>query len=115
MKSYIKIIIDRFIKIVAIYVNKIFVLFFLYLHRNKKKLAVKMNLSSVASKITCPLYIVGGALDRVIPPDHAQKLARSASGDVTLNMVSDGSHVVNNRPYKYRSQSADWMAKKLNS
>ena len=80
-----------------------------------KKLAVKMNLSSVASEITCPLYIVGGALDRVIPPDHAQKLARSASGDVTLNMVSDGSHVVNNRPYKYRSQSADWMANKLNS
>jgi 2,6-dihydroxypseudooxynicotine hydrolase len=41
-----------------------------------KKLAVKMNLSSVASEITCPLYIVGGALDRVIPPDHAQKVSK---------------------------------------
>ena len=80
-----------------------------------KKLAVKMNLSLVASEISCPLYIVGGALDRVIPPDHAQKLASTESGDVTLNMVSDGSHVVNNRPNKYRSQSADWMSSKLNS
>ena len=72
-----------------------------------------MNLSSVAHKITCPLYIVGGALDRVIPPDHARKLANATSGDVTLNMVEDGTHVVNNRPYKYRSQSADWMADNL--
>lgn len=75
--------------------------------------AEKINLSSVADKITCPLYIVGGALDRVIPPDHAQKLANATSGDVTLNMVEDGTHVVNNRPYKYRSQSADWMAENL--
>jgi len=78
-----------------------------------KNAAKKMNLSSVADKITCPLYIVGGALDRVIPPDHAQKLANATSGDVILNMVDDGTHVVNNRPYKYRSQSADWMAENL--
>jgi hypothetical protein len=28
-------------------------------------------------------------------------------------MVSDGTHVVNNRPYKYRPESGDWMAKIL--
>jgi len=78
------------------------------------KIAARMNLSSVAHQIECPIYIVGGAMDRVLPPDHAQKLADAVSGPVTLNMVEDGTHVVNNRPYKYRSASADWMAVHLN-
>lgn len=72
--------------------------------------AGRLNLGEVARQITCPIYIVGGALDRVIPPDHASKLAAAVSGPATLNMVEDGTHVVNNRPYKYRPASADWMA-----
>ena len=75
--------------------------------------AAKLNLKDVAKQIECPIYIVGGALDRVLPPDHALKLAEAVSGPATLNMVEDGTHVVNNRPYKYRPQSADWMAKHL--
>ena len=77
------------------------------------KVAESMRLQDVAGQIECPIYIVGGALDRVIPPDHAQKLANAVSGEVLLNMVEDGTHVVNNRPYKYRPTSADWMATKL--
>jgi 2,6-dihydroxypseudooxynicotine hydrolase len=69
----------------------------------------------VAGRITCPVYIVGGALDRVIPPDHAQRLASAVSGQVTLNMVADGNHVANNRPYKYRTQVGDWMAAQLSA
>ena len=78
-----------------------------------EKLAKKMDLSDAAPKIVCPMYIVGGALDRVIPPDHAEKLAKASNGEVVLNMVSDGTHVVNNRPYKYRPETGDWMAKIL--
>jgi 2,6-dihydroxypseudooxynicotine hydrolase len=78
-----------------------------------RKVAARMSLVGVAERITCPLYVVGGGLDRVLPPDHAGKLADAAGGDVTLNMVDDGTHVVNNRPHKYRPQSADWMAANL--
>jgi 2,6-dihydroxypseudooxynicotine hydrolase len=77
--------------------------------------ARRMSLAGVAERIICPVYIVGGALDRVIPPDHAQRLASAASGPVTLNMVADGSHVANNRPYKYRTQVGDWMAAQLSA
>jgi hypothetical protein len=28
-------------------------------------------------------------------------------------MIEDGSHVANNRSYRWRPQSADWMAGKL--
>lgn len=75
-----------------------------------RAVAARMSLDGIATQIRCPLYVVGGRLDRVLPPDHARRLADAASGEVVLNMVEDGTHVVNNRPYKYRPQSADWMA-----
>ncbi|MGF1477796.1 MAG: alpha/beta hydrolase family protein [Geminicoccaceae bacterium] len=78
-----------------------------------REVARRMSLKGVAERIRCPLYVVGGRLDRVLPPDHAERLAAAASGEVVLNMVEDGTHVVNNRPYKYRPQSADWMAARL--
>lgn len=76
-------------------------------------IAERMSLEGVASLVTCPIYIVGGALDRVIPPDHPHRLAEAVKGPVVLNMVEDGTHVVNNRSYKYRPSSADWMAQQL--
>jgi dienelactone hydrolase len=79
------------------------------------KVAEKMRLGPVAAQITCPIYIVGGALDRVIPPEHAEQLADAVSGPATLNMVADGGHVANNRPYKYRTQVADWMQTELDA
>ena len=80
-----------------------------------RKIAERMSLAEVAGQITCPIYIVGGKLDRVIPPEHAELLANAVSGPVVLNMVEDGGHVANNRPYKYRTQSADWMAAHLSA
>jgi hypothetical protein len=42
-----------------------------------------------------------------------EHLAREAGGPVELLMVEDGGHNANNRPYRYRSRSADWMAGRL--
>lgn len=78
-----------------------------------RAVAARMTLENAAERIICPIYIVGGKLDRVIPPEHAEELARRVNGPVTLNMVEDGGHVANNRPYKYRTQAADWMADRL--
>ena len=80
-----------------------------------RKITERMSLAEVAGQITCPIYIVGGKLDRVIPPEHAEMLAEAVSGPVVLNMVEDGGHVANNRPYKYRTQAADWMAAQLSA
>ena len=80
-----------------------------------QSVAQRMRLADVAAGITCPVYIVGGRLDRVIPPDHPERLAAAVSGPVTLNMVEDGGHVANNRPYKYRTQAADWLSHHLSA
>ena len=73
----------------------------------------RMSLAGVAAQITCPLYVVAGKRDTVVPWEGAVRLAEEAKGEVELVVVEDGNHVVNNRPYRYRTQSADWLAARL--
>lgn len=74
--------------------------------RNSEKLTLK----DAAKHINCPLFIVAGRQDRLVPASHAERLAKAVSGPVELLMVEDGGHNANNRPYRYRSRSADWLA-----
>jgi pimeloyl-ACP methyl ester carboxylesterase len=69
-----------------------------------------LTMVEAAPKITCPIFIVAGRQDRLVPASHPERLAKSVSGPVELLMVEDGGHNANNRPYRYRSQSADWLA-----
>ena len=78
-----------------------------------KKNAAMLSLVGIADKITCPIFIVNGRLDRVVPAKDAERLAREVKGPVELLMVEDGNHIANNRAYRWRSQSADWMADRL--
>ena len=78
-----------------------------------KRHALTLSLEGVAENITCPLFIVTGKLDRVIPWQDAERLAREASGPVELLIVEDGNHVANNRAYRWRPRAADWMAERL--
>ena len=72
-----------------------------------------LTLRGVAQQITCPLFIVMGRQDRIIPPQGAERLASEAGGEVRLLMIENGNHVANNRAYLYRNQTADWMAARL--
>ena len=85
--------------------------------KNIRQIASRMSMKEVASQITCPLFIVSGALDRVIPYEHAAMLEKAAinAAEIIHLAVPDGGHVVNNRAYKYRQASADWMAQKMRS
>ena len=78
-----------------------------------RKRAATLTLKDVAKNITCPLFIVAGKLDRIIPWQEGERLAAAASGPVVRCFLDDGNHVANNRVYRYRSRSADWMAQQL--
>ena len=67
----------------------------------------------MASRIACPRFVVAGKRDRIIPWQDAERLAREVAGPVELLVIEDGNHVANNRPYRYRPQTADWMAERL--
>jgi 2,6-dihydroxypseudooxynicotine hydrolase len=75
-----------------------------------RKCAATLTLSASAKNITCPIFIVAGRQDRLVPASHGEQLARSVSGPVELLVVEDGGHNANNRPYRYRSRTADWLA-----
>ena len=78
-----------------------------------KQKAFTLSLEGIASRIECPLYVIAAGLDRLCPPEDAQRLARETKGKTELLVVEDGNHVAHNRFYKYRARSADWMAAQL--
>ncbi len=77
------------------------------------KVAARMTLKGFAKNITCPIYIVAGTKDRLTSPDEARKLAAEVAGPCVLSVIEGGNHVVNNLWYRYRDQTADWMADQL--
>jgi len=77
------------------------------------KVGARMTLRGPAKNITCPIYIVAGTKDRLTSPDEARKLASEVSGPCVLSVIEGGNHVVNNLWYRYRDQTADWMATQL--
>jgi len=78
--------------------------------KQAKEKARSLTMVEAAPKITCPIFIVAGRQDRLVPPAQAEQLARNVKGPVELMMVDDGGHNANNRPYRYRSRTADWLA-----
>jgi len=78
-----------------------------------KRHAMTLSLKGVAQNITCPIFVMTGKLDRLIPWQHAERLANEVKGPCTFLLIEDGNHVANNRAYRWRSQSADWLKEQL--
>ena len=75
-----------------------------------RAVAKTLTMKEAAPRITCPVFIVAGRQDRLVPASHAEELAKAVAGPVELMVVEDGGHNANNRPYRYRSRTADWLA-----
>lgn len=78
-----------------------------------RELAQRLTLAGRTATIACPLLVVFGARDRLIPPDGAERLASETGG--TLLMLPDGNHGCMNVAAKHRYKTADWMAARLRS
>jgi len=78
-----------------------------------KAKAATLSLVGAAEQITCPLFVMNGKQDRLIPWKDAERLARTAKGPVELLLIENGNHIANNRAYHWRLQSADWAAEQL--
>lgn len=71
--------------------------------------------NGVAQQIRCPLLVVFGAGDRIVPPSEGERLAKAAGGPVDFVVYPEGNHVCFNIPYKFRPLTADWLAEKLHA
>jgi 2,6-dihydroxypseudooxynicotine hydrolase len=74
--------------------------------------AKTLTLRGILDKVTCPLLVIHGALDRLFLPEQAERIAREAP-KATLLLYPDGNHVCNNIAYKYRPAMADWLREQL--
>jgi dipeptidyl aminopeptidase/acylaminoacyl peptidase len=74
--------------------------------------ALTLSLEGRAERVACPLQVVVGRLDRIIPWEQAQRLADEARR-AELLLLEDGNHGCANVFYKHRYRSADWMAERL--
>jgi pimeloyl-ACP methyl ester carboxylesterase len=71
-----------------------------------------MSLAGVAERIAQPLVVVFGKGDRLVPWQHAARLAAEAA-QAELWMFDEGNHVCMNLAYRWRPQAADWLAGQL--
>jgi 2,6-dihydroxypseudooxynicotine hydrolase len=76
------------------------------------KLASELDLGSVLPRLRAPLLVIFGKLDRLIPWQHAERVAAEAP-NAELVMYEHGNHVCNNIPYLYRPLAADWTREQL--
>jgi 2,6-dihydroxypseudooxynicotine hydrolase len=75
-----------------------------------RKIASTLDLTKRAGEITAPLLVVTGRLDRLIPWQHAERLAAEAGGPVELRILEDGNHGCMNVAPHHRPYTADWVA-----
>ena len=78
-----------------------------------QRVADKLTLVGAAERITCPLLVVSGGSDKLVPPSEGERLAKTASGPTELVVYPEGDHVCFNVSYKFRPLTADWMAERL--
>ena len=74
--------------------------------------AAALTLEDAAARIACPLLVAAGGQDRLVPPSHAERLAREAP-HAELMLIPDGSHGLTNHAFESRSAMADWLAARL--
>ncbi|MFG1710588.1 alpha/beta hydrolase family protein [Nonomuraea sp. M3C6] len=78
-----------------------------------REIAHTLSLEGRAGSITCPLLVVTGRRDRLIPWQHASRLAEEAGGTTRLLLLDDGNHGCMNVAAQHRQKTADWVAAQL--
>ena len=74
--------------------------------------AKALTLEGRTGSIGCPLYIVSGRLDRIVPWQDQQRLHDEVPGSILL-MLENGNHGCANVLDEHRPRTADWMAAQL--
>jgi len=71
------------------------------------------NLEGVLGYVRCPVLVVHGKRDAIIPWHQAERIAQELPAGATLLLDEDGVHCCHNHAIQYRAAMADWLAKTL--
>lgn len=78
-----------------------------------KRIAGTLSMEGHAGRLTAPVLIVFGRMDRLIPWQQAERLERELGGDVEMLMLEAGNHGCANVAPWHRPYTADWLAARL--
>lgn len=77
-----------------------------------RQVALQLGLAGRTARIRCPLLVVVGKRDRLIPWQHGKRLADEVPGG-TLLAIDTGNHGCANVAPMHRYRTADWVAQQL--
>lgn len=71
-----------------------------------------LDLAGVVEKVVCPLLVMHGTADEVVPVAGAERIAREAKA-ATFWKFEGGNHSLSNRHWEARNGMADWMVERI--
>jgi 2,6-dihydroxypseudooxynicotine hydrolase len=77
-----------------------------------RRQAFALDLAPVIGRLEQPALMVTGKLDRIIPWQQTERIAREAPHAMFV-LFDEGNHVCNNVPYKWRALVGDWLRREL--
>lgn len=77
-----------------------------------RKRVAALDLTGVAERVTCPLLVLHGSADEIVPFSNGERIAREAQ-NATFRPYEGGNHSLSNRHYEVRTGLADWMAQQI--
>ena len=77
--------------------------------------ALELTMEGRSSQIACPMLIIGGKKDRLIPWQQAERLHRETNTVSQFLLLEDGNHGCANVVAQHRYRAADWMAERLDT
>ncbi len=72
-----------------------------------------VTLQGLLDKIRCPLMIIQGGKDALVPAANAERITKEVKGDKSVIIYEDSDHGLHNVSYIMRPAMADWMKEKL--
>jgi 2,6-dihydroxypseudooxynicotine hydrolase len=70
-------------------------------------------LRDALTELRCPLLIIHGALDSIVPVEETCTMYEKARCEKELIIYPEGNPVCDNLSYKYRPLAADWIKSKI--
>jgi len=80
-----------------------------------RTLALQLSMEGRTAQIRCPLLVIGGKKDRLIPWQQAERLHRETADVSEFLLLEDGNHGCANVVAQHRYLAADWMAARLDA
>ena len=72
----------------------------------------QFDLSGIAEKVSCPLLVLHGTADEVVPFAHGERIAREVR-NATFRKYENGNHSLSNCHFEVRTGLADWLAQQV--